>query len=416
MIPGRKEVTESQNLQPVRKYYVKPAMALPRAPVISRQSPSAWWQAPRPAGVPTLPYRQWTSSGRAALWQAIRLARETREALTPGAAGGVLVPTYHPRTLIAPVVAQGLRTDFYPLTAEGLPDLAQLDAYARLDTFALVLPHYFGPGRSLAGVRKWCTTRGIALLEDCAHALFGQAGERPVGHWGDYATASLSKFSPTPEAGLLASATHAIAPLRLTQAPWREQLKIAKDLWDHHWLASQADDDLVGLCRRADAGVVPLAGLEPDPVSTVSEALVDGRLGGAQHTAPWLAHLVAREATSSIAAAQRRKHFATYAHYLGGVPDLQCPVPAPTDDSAPYVYPVWFPEAGAATTAYRALRGAGAAVFRWDRSWPQTPRLEDDYGGRWAEEVLQLPCHPSLTQPQVERTALAVAALARHCL
>ena len=161
---------------------------------------------------------------------------------------------------------------------------------------------------------------------------------------------------------------------------------------------------------------MPWAGLEPDPVSTVLEALVDGRLGGAQHTAPWLAHLVAREATSPIAAAQRRKHFATYAHYLGGVPDLQCPVPAPTDDSAPYVYPVWFPEAGAATTAYRALRGAGAAVFRWDRSWPQTPRLEDDYGGRWAEEVLQLPCHPTLTQPQVERTALAVAALARHCL
>ena len=394
----------------------KTRMALPRAPVVSRQSPSAWWQAPRPAGVPTLPHRQWTSSGRAALWHAIRLAHESRQALTPGAAGGVLVPTYHPRTLIAPVVAQGLRTDFYPITAAGLPDLAQLDAYARLDTFALVLPHFFGAGRSLAGVRKWCTTRGISLVEDCAHALFGPAGERPVGHWGDYATASLSKFSPTPEAGLLASGTHALPALGLAQAPWREQLKMTKDLWDHHRFAKQADDDLVGLCRRADSGVVPLARLELDPVSTVPEALVDGRLGGAQHTAPWLAHLVAREATSAVAAAQRRAHFATFAHYLGGMPELQCPVPAPTDDCAPYVYPVWFPEAAAATTAYRALRGAGAAVFRWDRPWPATPSLDDDFGGRWAEEVLQLPCHQSLSQPQVERTALAVAALARHCL
>ena len=391
-------------------------MALPRAPVVSRQSPSAWWQASRPPGVPTLPHQQWTSSGRAALWHAIRLAGESRQALSPSAVGGVLVPTYHPRTLIAPVVAQGLRTDFYPLTGEGLPDLNQLDAYARLDTFALVLPHFFGAGRSLAGVRKWCTTRGIALIEDCAHALFGPAGERPVGHWGDYATASLSKFSPTPEAGLLASGTHALPALGLAQAPWREQLKMAKDLWDHHRFAKQADDDLVGLCRRADSGVVPLARLEPDPVSTVPEALEDGRLGGAMYAAPWLAHLVAREATSPIAAAQRRAHFTTYAHYLGGMPELQCPVPAPAAESAPYVYPVWFPETAAATTAYRALLGAGAAVFRWDRPWPGTPRLDDDYGGRWAEEVLQLPCHPSLTQPQVERTALAVAALARHCL
>ena len=394
----------------------KTRMALPRAPVVSRQSLSAWWQASRPPGVPTLQHQQWTSSGRAALWHAIRLARETREALTPGAAGGVLVPTYHPRTLIAPVVAQGLRTDFYPITAEGLPDLGQLDAYARLDTFALVLPHYFGAGRSLASVRKWCTTRGIALVEDCAHALFGPAGERPVGHWGDYATASLSKFSPTPEAGLLASGTHALAALRLMQAPWREQLKIAKDVWDHYRFAKQAEDDLVGLCRRADSGVVPLARLEPDTVSTVPEALVDGRLGGAQHTTPWLAHWVAREATSTMAATQRRVHFATFAHYLGDMPELQCPVPTPTDACAPYVYPVWFPEAAAATTAYRALRGAGAAVSRWDRPWPETPQLEDDFGGRWAEEVLQLPCHQSLTQAQVERTALAVAALARHCL
>ena len=391
-------------------------MPLPRTPAVSRRSPSAWWQGAKPNGVPTLPYQQWTSSGRAALWHAIRLARETRDALAPGAAGGVLVPTYHPRTLIAPVIAQGLRTDFYPTTAAGLPDVERLDQFARLDTFAIVVPHFFGAGRSLAGLRKWCTTRGIALVEDCAHALFGHAGDRPVGHWGDYATASLSKFSPAPEAGLLASGTHALPSLGLSQAPLREQLKIVKDLWDQRQLARQASDDLTNLCRRADSGVVPLARLEPDPVSTVPEALADGRLGGTVHTAPWLAHLVAREATSPVNATQRRERFATYAHYLGALPELQCPVPLPDENAAPYVYPVWFPDANAATTTYRALRGAGAAVFRWDRPWPGTPRLDEDVGTRWAEEVLQLPCHPSLELGHVQRTALAVAALARHCL
>ena len=39
---------------------------------------------------------------------------------------------------------------------------------------------------------------------DDPHTLFGQAGERPVGAWGDCATASLTKFLPTSELGLLA--------------------------------------------------------------------------------------------------------------------------------------------------------------------------------------------------------------------
>lgn len=391
-------------------------MALPRAPVVSRQSPRDWWEGPRPAGVLTLPHLRSTSSGRAALWHAIRLARETREALSPEAALGVLVPTYHPRTLIAPVVAQGLRPDFYPLMADGLPDVAALDAHARLDTFALVLPHFFGAGRSFAAVRKWCTTRGIVLIEDCAHALLGPAGERPVGHWGDYAIASLSKFSPVPEAGLLGSAAHALPPLALAAAPVRQQLKVLKDLWDYQRLAREAEEDLAGLWRQASAGVVRLPPIDPDPVATLPEALAEGRLEAVQQEAPWLGRLVSREAGSATAAARRRAHFQTHAQHLGGHPALRCPVPPPGETAAPYVYPVWWPDAASATTAYRALRGAGAAVFRWDRPWPGMPNLEGDLGSRWADEVLQLPCHPSLTTDQVRRTAETVVALARHCL
>ena len=391
-------------------------MALPRAPVVSRQSPLDWWQGHRPPGVLTLPYVRRTSSGRAALWHAIRLARESREALSPEAALGVLVPTYHPRTLIAPVVTQGLRPDFYPLTDEGLPDVAALDAHARLDTFALVLPHFFGAGRSFAGVRKWCTTRGIALIEDCAHALVGMAGERPVGHWGDYAVASLSKFSPVPEAGLMGSVAHALPALALGTAPLRTQVKVLKDLWDYHRQSREAEDDLASLRRQALSGVVRLPRVDPDPVASVAEAVADGRLEAAQQGTPWLSRLVAREAGSPEAAAARRARFALYAHHLGGLPQLRCPLPRPDDNAAPYVYPLWWPDEASATTAYRALRGAGGAVFRWDRPWPGTPQVDGDTGEHWRTEVLQLPCHPSLTIAQVTRTAEAVAALARHCL
>ena len=363
----------------------------------------------------SLPFLRSVSSGRAALWHAIRLAREARDALSGSATAGVLVPTYHPRTLIAPVIAQGLRADFYPLTASGLPDVGALDAYARLDTCALVLPHFFGAGRSFASVRKWCTTRGIALIEDCAHALQGHAGERPVGHWGDYATASLSKFSPAPEAGLLGSAEHRLPRLALQGAPWRDEAKVLKNAVDYWLLAREAEDSLSGLLQRTEAGVVPLPPLEPDPVSTLAEALQDGRLGQVHQHAAWSARLLAREAGSAAAAARRRQHFATYAAALTPLAALRCPVPV-SADGAPYVYPVWFPTDAMGDTAYRALRGAGAAVFRWDQRWPQTPNIEGDAGHAWSHQLLQLACHPTLRADQVERTAAAVAALARHCL
>ncbi|MBK9574239.1 MAG: DegT/DnrJ/EryC1/StrS family aminotransferase [Rhodoferax sp.] len=53
------------------------------------------------------------------------------------------------------------------------------------------------------------------MIEDCAHCFFGQAGERPIGAWGDFATASLTKFFPVPEGGLLASSSRPLPGLAL---------------------------------------------------------------------------------------------------------------------------------------------------------------------------------------------------------
>ena len=93
----------------------------------------------------------------------------------------------------------------------------------------MLAAHYFGLPQPMAAMRAFCDERGISLIEDCAHAFFGVSDDRPVGSWGDVAIASLTKFFPVPEGGLLASATRPLDSLFLTPRSFRDELKAAAD-------------------------------------------------------------------------------------------------------------------------------------------------------------------------------------------
>jgi perosamine synthetase len=178
----------------------------------------------RDSGLPAvddLPHQQRLTSGRAALLAAMKVL-----GVQPG--DGVLAPSYHCPTLVGPLRMAGAVVQFYPLDADGLPALDGITPAP--GTKALVVAQLFGLPRSLARVRAWCDAHGIALIEDCAHSFFGQAGERPVGQWGDLATASLTKFFPVlPEGGLLAS-TRPLPALALQPAGAKQQVKAWVDL------------------------------------------------------------------------------------------------------------------------------------------------------------------------------------------
>src|SRR5690554_5996939 len=197
-------------------------IALPRRPVLDWPS----FFGARCAGMPSvadLPHQRMTTSGRAAIFQALKIAGLAPD--TP-----VLVPTYHCPTMVAPVVLAGLRPVFYPLDGDGLPALECIPAPLASEAGAMLVPHLFGITRSLAEVRQWCDRTATLLIEDCAHAYYGMAGERPVGHWGDFTTASLTKFLPVPEGGLLASAQYVLPPPDLQAQSLAAQAKGAFDV------------------------------------------------------------------------------------------------------------------------------------------------------------------------------------------
>jgi hypothetical protein len=372
---------------------------MPSHPARQPTRPTFGWDnlhGPRASGLPAvddLPHQRPLTSGRAALFAAMKAL-----AVQPG--DSVLAPSYHCPTLVAPLRAAGAAVQFYPLGADGLPLLDALTPAPR--TRAIVVAQLFGLPRSLAGVRAWCDARGIALVEDCAHSFFGQAGERPVGHWGDLATASLSKFFPVPEGGLLASA-RPLPAQALQPAGAKQQLKAWVDLLERgseQGRLAGLNAPLRALFRLKNGPPrAPSAGGTPPPMDEAG-MMADCDLARSEQAPPALARWLFALPRRRIVLNRRAHYDALYRGTLGlaGARPLFGPLPAL---AAPYVMPLWVDEP---EPVYAALRAAGCAVFRWDRVWPGVPGFPDDHGARWRTHVLQLLCHQDLREPMLART------------
>lgn len=384
---------------------------LPKRPVLDWADFIGARQASLPS-IADLPHRQLTTSGRAAVYHALKLAN-------PAPGGAVLVPTYHCPTMIAPVVLLGLEPIFYPINAQGLPALELIsDADAR-HANCLLAPHYFGITQSFAHLRQWCDATNTLLIEDCAHAFYGMAGERPVGAWGDYAITSLTKFFPILEGGLLASASRPIPALSLAPQTLKAELKAAFDI--SHMATAHGRLKGLGLFidllrggRGRNAPKRPeqtaATAPPPDPAPTTSASMHDSDMARV-NSAPlrstrWLtAHLPQQQACT-----HRQRLFARYADALSALPGaraLHAELPANT---APYAFPLWVDDA---ERVYHTLRIAGVPVYRWDRRWPGTPHLTGDQGPLWSTHVLQLLCHQSLTEDEAD---WAIATIRRTLL
>lgn len=355
--------------------------------------------------VEQLPEKSLTTSGRAAIYHAL-----CQMNLDPGCS--VLVPTYHCPTMVAPVLLSGARPSYFGVLQSGLPDLDRIPAETARHAGAMLVPHYFGLPQSLARVREWCDEHHIMLIEDCAHSLFGAAGERSVGAWGDFATASLSKFLPIPEAGLLASARHPLVPLKLKPQGLKAELKGFIDVLEVATLnrrlpgLNRAVGSLFWLKRalRTTAAThtdSSEASLERDFMSGSDMQRIEN---SPLKASAWLVRSLPRSRIIS----RRRENYDQYDHELRNCQGARPLMQVDSTGTAPYVFPLWVDDAD---RVYQALRTRGYPVFRWDRIWPETPQLPGDAGPLWSHHVLQLLCHQDLCCDDIGATAAAIKRL-----
>jgi dTDP-4-amino-4,6-dideoxygalactose transaminase/glycosyltransferase involved in cell wall biosynthesis len=362
--------------------------------VLGWSSFSGDYAAPIP-GVLNARHWRYTISGRAAIVLALRVL-----GVQPG--DKVLVPTYHCPTMIAPVVQAGARPMFYPITASGAPDLEWLARADLVGARVILVTHYFGLPQPMAVVRSFCVALGCHLIEDCAHAFFGITDDWPVGSWGDVSIASLTKFFPVPEGGLIASATRPLKALDLEPRGWYGEIKAASDaieLGVEHEGFPGLNSLFAGVfamknrLRHGARGGLPDGNGDRDPAVTrvVERLLSSSRPAMAVR---WIANTVHRSRIVEL----RRRNYAELARRLSGLAGarpLQAQLP---DGAAPYVFPLYVDD----PTCYQRLRATGIPIFRWDEVWPGTPHIEGDHGLDWSTHVFQLGCHQDLSVENVD--------------
>ena len=384
--------------------------ALPKLPVLDWSSLGA---ALRPDSsltgnsIEAVSQQIMTTSGRAALFQAL-----CRLKAAPGRS--VLVPTYHCPSMVAPILRAGLQPMFYGLQGDGSPRLDEIVLGGGERPVAMVAAHLFGLPLPFEATRAWCDTNDVILIEDCAHCFFGQAGARAVGQWGDYAFASLTKFFPVPEAGLLVSNRRPLESDNLSPPSLRAQLKGFVDVLEfasrHGRLRGvatllRAIFAVKNALRRGRNG---MGGAESPHDIRVEEnrTAIDCDMGRVSNSPLWISRqLFARQDRARLFM-QRRDNYLAYANGLKHVAGAKALQPTLPVGAAPYVFPLLVDDAD---RVYHTLRLQGMPVFRWDRVWPQTPVLPNDFAPHWRQHLLQLLCHQDLSVADIGMVCRAVS-------
>lgn len=390
-----------------------PTLIIPRLPVFGWNT-IASDRSPSLPSVLDIHNLVWTSSGRSAIIFALR-----EMGLVPG--DRVLVPTYHCPTMVAPIVAAGAKPLFYPISNSGSP---QLDRIASLDLGAvrgMIVAHYFGLPQPMRSIREFCDQRGISLIEDCAHSMFGTTDGQAVGTWGDYAIASLTKFFPVMEGGCLASARH-----RLHEGPVR-----ARSLGDELINIGNVLETAVRFQRLpgVNAGLAALFSVKdkfrhrggdeakflpgiPDKKPDVArDCLADFAEDSlmwskSHHGTRWLC----MHANWARIIAVRRRNYQRLARQLSDTTGVHPLVSVLPEGCAPYVFPLLVDEP---ERYYQRFRSSGVPVFRWDWRWPDIPEEEWDVGTQWSQHVFQIGCHQNISVAEIDAIVSTIKVLLR---
>lgn len=327
------------------------------------------------------------ASGPVALLRSGRLAQLEALRGVPRRHGAVLVPSYHCLSMIEPVTAIASTPVFYRLMPTLAPDLEHIAAHIeRVD--AVVAVHYFGVPQDFRALRTLCDEHGVALVEDCAHTLFG-----PVGGTGDFAIGSLRKFYPLFDGGAVrCNRDHAVVPGRRA---WTYELKALKNT-----LETASEFGRLGAGPGNPAAIhVPELPAHPVPVPAAeSGGYVDPRYHPSLSLAPM--SLMAKRQLAGVnvpeVQARRRQIMQRLHEACGSLGHMQ---PFLTDPSAAPVPYVFLLRLARPADDFGRLKRLGMPIWRWDALATDICEVSNDL----RESLLQLPCHQGLRDDEVER-------------
>jgi len=379
--------------------------AIPPVPVLSL---AAFRRAPADTVVlPSLldgAQARMVTSGRIAIGLALR-------ALGVGAGDTVLVPAYHSPSMIPPVHWCGAEVVFYRVHADTTADLADIGAKLHASVKAVMATHFFGIPQDLAPLRALCDSRGIGLVEDCAHCFFGQRDGVAVGSSGDYAIGSSMKFFPIYEGGCLVSHRHALDTV-LHSAGTGFEAKAALNALEtgfaygrlkglHATLALPLRaknllwNALKARSRTGGTAADQAAGLAP----TSSDSSFDFDARWATKRSSRFSRLVMRFASRARIVTRRRRHYMALQQALADLPGCRPLFATLPDGACPWVFPLL---AERPAPLFEALQAAGVPMVRFGAAlWPGVDDSVCPNSIELGRRLVAFPCHQELSDTEL---------------
>jgi perosamine synthetase len=115
----------------------------------------------------------------------------------------LLAPSYNCGHEIEPFLRKEFQVDFYRVDKKANIDLDHFASKLQPNRQVALITHYFGFPAKIEIISDLCRSKGIYLLEDCAHSFVSSKDNRILGSWGDLAIYSFWKMLPIPDGGCL---------------------------------------------------------------------------------------------------------------------------------------------------------------------------------------------------------------------
>lgn len=376
-----------------------PLPFVPLSPVLG----DGYWRKPHQHKTHSIfdaKYKLKTTSGRAALAIALEQCGVTNE-------HNVLIPSYHCDSMISPALRLDADVVFYKINDDTSPNIVDLKNKITQHTKAILVTHFFGFTESLTDIKSLCDEHNIFLIEDCAHAFFGEVNGESVGTVGDYAIASTMKFFPVLDGGILASNKHNLSSVTLKKPTIAFQLKSAIN----------SIEKAIKFKRFGKRGVVLNSLLEIKNViwNLVKKSSADpskltdvpgSSEGGFELDEKWInvhstyfSTQISERANYSDIRSKRRQNYMLIHNALKALPSCEPLFESLPEHVTPLVYPLKFDKPA---QYFSALKEKGVPIWRFGEYLDKkiTPD-EFPISCELSETIFQFPCHQSLTQEEL---------------
>lgn len=318
----------------------------------------------------------------------------------------VLLPAYHCIAMVEPVVWANATPVFYKINADTSVDLDDIRTRLDSSTKLLLITHYFGFHQDLSKLRIFCDEHNILMLEDCAHAFFGEHEGRPLGSFGDYAIASTMKFFPTSEGGCLVSSHHPITSLQLESAGIAFEVKAALDALERGFEYGR-----MGLLHKIMYLPIYLKNLirgfvkkrvqseENDSEPDFSEKEFEIEEAWLNKASSFFSQYLTRRMSQTRIVVSRRKNYTILLEALSGLSGCRPLFNKLPDGVVPYVFPLFVEEP---EKFFKPLKNHGVPVIRFGEFlWRGMDMDTCPVSTSLSKRVFQFPCHQELTPAEL---------------